>query len=349
MEDTPQQLQEFDNHRFVSYIWDPKTQMEGFIAIHRSSKNNPAFGATRIVEYPSKVDALRDALNLSRLMSYKAALAGLPYGGAKGVIILPPHLNPKERRDVIKSYTKRVNYMGGHFVTGADVGIRPTDLKVMRENSEFIEGVNSQPVKFTAMGLMMAIEVALEEVFGSPDISNRSFAIQGVGKIGSSLVALLSQAGAKKIYIADIDKQCVSEVKTRFPKVEVVTPAQIYRQKVDIFCPCALGNSLTPKTISRIKAPIILGGANNQLESRTVGELLHKLGILYAPDYVVNAGGIISVVDQYENKRFSEDRIAKRLNNIRVIFKSLLAQSKSSGRPLNIVADEMAESIFNNH
>lgn len=348
MNGTIERFAEFDSHRFVSYISDPKTRLEGFIAIHRGTLENPAFGATRIVQYHTKVDALKDALNLSKLMSYKAALAGLPYGGAKGVIILPPNLSDIERSVLFKSYADKVNYLNGHFVTGADVGISNSDLKIMRKGSAFMEGINSKPVKFTALGMVMAIEVVLEEIYGIADMKKRTFAIQGVGKIGSELVKLLYKR-AKKIYIADVNSERVNEIQRKFPNVEVVTPTQVYKQKVDVFCPCALGNSLTTKTISLIKAPIILGGANNQLETSAVGELLHKLGILYAPDYVVNAGGIISVVDQYENKRFSEKRIEKRLNNIRVILRTLLKQSKISGRAMNVLADEMAQNIFNNH
>jgi leucine dehydrogenase len=348
MNDNFNLLSEFDGHRLVSFIFDPKTGLEGFIALHRGSLENPAFGATRIVEYGSRLDALRDALRLSRLMSYKAAMAGLRYGGGKGVIILPSHLDPNNRREMLKAYALKVNYLGGHFVTGADVGITSDDLKLMRANSKYMVGTKSDPVYFTAQGLVNSIKVCLYEVYGSTGLGQRTFAIQGVGKVGCALLDLVYKE-AKKVYIADIDTERLVEVKKKYPKVEVVSTTMIYRQKVDVFSPCALGKVLNPKTISKIKAPIIVGGANDQLSDPSVGELLCKLGILYAPDYVVNAGGLISVVDEYEHGRSNAKRTAKRLVNIQVILHSIIKQSVATGRATNIVADEMAEKIFNNH
>lgn len=338
----------FDGHKMVSFVYDDKSKLEGFIALHRGSLQNPAFGATRIVPYASKEDAIKDALRLSKLMSYKAAMAGLSYGGAKGVIILPSGISAIERKALLKAYAQKVNYLGGRFVTGADMGISEADLKVMRSTSDYIVGMSSNPVKFTALGMFSALEIVLEEMYGLKDISGRSFAIQGVGKIGTAFLDLIyNRAG--KVVIADIDAGQVAAVKKLYPKVSIVTPAAIYKQKVDVFSPCASGGVLNSKTISRIKAGIILGGANNQLEDAEVGELLFKLGILYAPDYVVNAGGLISVVDEYEHKKFDQARTMKRLNNIKVMLHSILKLSNKQNCATNIVADEMAEKIFNNH
>lgn len=339
---------EFDQHRLVSFVYDPKTKLEGFVAIHRGTLQNPAFGATRIAAYKSKEEALADALRLSKLMSYKAAMAGLKYGGGKGVIILPPLANAAERRELLTAYSRKINYLGGHFITGADVGITQSDLKVMRAASDYMVGVSSDPVKFTAQGMLNGIEICLNEVFGNPSVKGRSFAIQGVGKIGTALLQLTYKQ-ASKIYVADVDPQRLEYIKKTFPKVEIVLPSQIYKQKVDVFSPCALGGSLNPKTITKIKSPIIAGGANNQLDDRTTGELLHKIGILYAPDYVINAGGLISVVDEYEHKKFDSKRTTKRLNNITVMLNNVIKQSKQTNRATNIVADDIAEKIFNNH
>ncbi len=339
-------LEEFDNHKLVSFALDKKTKLEAYIALHRGSLTSPSFGATRIAKYANKEDALRDALRLSRLMSYKAAMAGLDYGGGKGVILLPSNVNKADRERIIASYAEAVNYFGGHFVTGADVGVTNADLKVMHANSEYIVGVRSNPVLYTAQGLFKAIEFCVQHRFGNKDLKKRSFAIQGVGKVGGALLHLLYKK-AGRIVITDIDPIRLKEVKKKYPKVEVVSPVAIYKQDVDVFSPCALSNSLTSQTITKLKAPIICGGANNQLQDRSVGELLHSLGIMYAPDYVVNSGGLISVVDEYEHKQFNSARVKTRLNNIIVILKEIFSRSQAMNRATNIIADEMAEEIFN--
>ncbi|PIR96156.1 MAG: hypothetical protein COT92_02470 [Candidatus Doudnabacteria bacterium CG10_big_fil_rev_8_21_14_0_10_42_18] len=337
-------FKEFDDHRMVSFISDSKRKLKGFISIHRGNTVIPSFGATRFVSYNNSNEALRDALRLSKLMSYKSALAGLKYGGAKGVIILPQKAYSKTA--ILKAYCHSLNYLHGHFITGADVGLSGKDVRYMRKQSEFIVGVKVDPVKYTALGMLGALEVSLNEVFGSKSIKGRTFTIQGVGKIGGAMVELLYKE-AKKIIVADVDKKRLTIIKKAFPKIILTTPQKIYTEKSDVFMPCALGHSLTSRTTAKLRSSIILGGANNQLANNTVGELLYKLGILYAPDYVVNAGGLISVVDEYETKNFDDARIKKRLRNIQVVLHSILKESQRSHRASNLVADQMAEKIFN--
>ncbi len=341
-------LDEFDNHKLVSFVFDKKSKLEAYIALHRGSLTSPSFGATRIVGYAQKEDALRDALRLSRLMSYKAAMAGLDYGGGKGVILLPEGISAKERARIIECYCEALNYYGGHFVTGADVGITDDDMEIMHKNSQYIVGVESNPVQHTAQGLLKAIEFCVQKKFEDNDLGKRSFAIQGVGKIGTALLELLYDKAAK-IVVTDVDTTRLKEIKEQYPNIEAVAPEAIYKQAVDVFSPCALSNSLTSKTITQLKASIICGGANNQLQDKSVGELLHSLGILYAPDYVVNCGGLISVVDEYEHKQFDANRVKTRLNNIVVILKEIFTRSQLSNKATNIIADEMAEEIFNGH
>jgi leucine dehydrogenase len=345
MIDLKKQYQEFDNHELVSFIQDNSCGLQAVIALHRGNSHTPTFGATRIVDYKSIDDALKDALRLSRAMSYKAALAGLRYGGGKGVIIAPRNVVDKK---FFECYAEKINLFNGRFITGADVGVSGADVKTMSKYSSFMVGVNSDPVKYTALGLFYALDIALKEVFQNSALKKRKFAIQGVGKIGESFLNLIYKK-AGKIYITDVDNERVKAVKRKYPKVEIVTPASIYRQSVDVFSPCALGNVLNSTSISKIKAPIILGGANDQLQDAAVGELLFKLGILYAPDYVVNAGGLIAVVDEYEHKKPNQQRITRRLNNIKVMLREIIKNSRSSGLATNIVADQMAEKIFNNH
>jgi leucine dehydrogenase len=337
---------EYDNHRMISFVSDPKTGLQAIVAIHRGSTAVPAFGATRLAHYDNIHEAIAEAMRLSKLMSYKAALAGLKYGGAKGVILAPR--NTANMGDIFKAYADKVNFFDGHFITGADVGVSQADVKLMQKHSKSFVGVTVDPVKYTALGLLAGVRVALKEVFDTPGLSGRKFAIQGVGKIGSAFLDLIyKEAGT--IYIADVDFVQLKKIKRQFPKVQVVTPTEIYKQEVDVFAPCALSNALTPKTIAKLKAKIVAGGANNQLESASVGELLHKLGILYAPDYVINAGGLISVVDEYEHKSINRERLEKRVQNIGKTLHKIFAMSKKTGKATNLVADALAEKIFNNH
>lgn len=336
-------LDDFDNHKSATFIYDPLSGLRGFIVIHRGGIVNPAFGATRIWGYPSEEDALIDALRLSRGMSYKSAMAGLNYGGAKAVIISPSGYS--SRKHLLKTYTQWVNCLNGRFITGADVGVSDDDLKVMLEEGKYVVGGQSDPVKFTALGVLYGIRVCLNEVFGDSSIVGRTFAIQGVGKTGMGLLRLIYDE-SKKIYVADVDNELIGRVKEGFPKVEVVSPSEIYQLKVDVFSPCALSHEVNFKNVSSFNCKIIAGSANNQLEKREVGELLHKLGILYAPDYVINAGGLITVVDEYEHTNSNEKRVERRVAKIKNTMKAIIEKSKRLRKATNVVADEMAEKIF---
>lgn len=339
------QFKSFDHHKFVIPLYNDTGKILGFIAIHRGNDAAPAFGATRIWHYSSLKEALNDVLQLSRLMSYKSALAGLPYGGAKAVL-LNGFLSKHERKSLIKAYAQKVNFLRGGFITGADLGVEGIDLKLMKNTSKYIVGVSTDPVKYTVLGVYSGIQACLYEVFGSESLHNRSFAIQGVGKTGKALLELLYK-DAKKIIICDVNEKRILQVIKKYPRVEVVPPAEIFKQEVDVYCPCALGNVITHKNIKDLRAKIICGSANNQLENDKIGELLFKRNILYAPDYVVNAGGLIAVVEEYEKPQISEERISKKVSDIKRKLKHIIEVSKKSKVPTNIIANEMAEKIFN--
>lgn len=336
-------LSEFDNHKLVSYVHDAKSGLQGFIALHRGNEEHPSFGATRLWKYLSEAEALQDALRLSKTMTYKAALAGLKYGGGKGVIIYSPY---KKTRALLKSYTEKINYLNGHFITGADVGLNERDVKIMRRYSPFIVGLSSFPEKYTASGLFLAIQVCLKEMFGTEKIEGRTFAIQGVGNIGREILRLLYRQNAK-IFIADIDKKKIKIIKKLFPKIQVIKPSEIHKQKVDIYSPCALSSAINFKNISQLRCKIIAGGANNQLENSRVGELLHRLNILYAPDYLINAGGLISVADEYEHKNHNPKRVSQRLLHIKKTLEKIIKISKRKHSPTNLIANQLAERIIN--
>jgi glutamate dehydrogenase/leucine dehydrogenase len=336
-------LSDFDDHRLVTFFQSKKNNLKGYIAIHRGNNKYPAFGATRLWNYPDLNSALIDALKLSKTMSRKAALAGLHCGGAKAVIL--SNGNVGNRKEFLKSYAEKVNYLGGHFITGADVGIESEDVKTMRRFSPYFVGVKVDPVRFTGLGILYSIQACLKTTFGSEKLEDRTFAIQGVGKIGSELLKLIYPS-AKKIYITDIDKSTIKNVKRRFPAVIVTPPLEIYKKKVDIFSPCALGNCLNKKNVNQFNCRIIVGGANCQLESEEIALKLHEKGILYAPDYLVNAGGLISVYDEYEDNNVHIRRIIKRVRKIKNTMKNIILLSKEKDKPTCFIANEMAEKII---
>ena len=344
------ELPEFDDHALVSFAEDEASGLRAIIAVHRANPDVPSFGATRFWHYASDLEGVKDALRLSRLMSYKAALAGLKCGGAKGVI-LAPKTNGIVRKKLIEAYAARVNILGGRFVTGTDVGISQEDLDTMRRVSRNIIGFNDNSTEFTAIGVFESVKAALQEVFGSPDVAGRSFAIQGLGKVGGGLLSLLyGPAGPEaKIYVSDIDLERVERIKAKYPRVIPVAPEAIDAQEVDVFSPCALSGAINKKSIERIKAKIVAGGANNQLTDEASGDALHARKILYVPDYVANAGGLVAVFDEYQNPSYDRARVAQAVQHIPETLRKIFAESRAENITPSRIANRMAERIFNGY
>jgi leucine dehydrogenase len=341
----PEKLEEFDYHKIVQYVYDEKVGLRGFIAIHRIRNSKPSLGATRLWKYKTEADALKDALLLSKTMSYKSALAGLPYGGAKAVLLFSPKLK-NNRHKFLSSYAKQLNNLEGKFITGTDVGITNNDVKTIKKYSSYVIGFKVDPAYYTAVGVLYGIEEALKYLFGSKEIRNKTFAIQGMGKTGFNLLKLIyNKAG--KIFISDIDKKTLKKVKRIFPKVKILSPKNILSQKVDVFSPCAMGKILNSKNVSSLKCKIIAGSANNQLENENIDSLIYKLGILYVPDYVINAGGLISVTDELENNIPRKKRILQKIFHIPVVLKSIFESSTKNKKPTGFIADKMAREILN--
>ena len=336
---------EFGSHNKIISMDDPATGLKGFIAIHRKNKNTPSFGATRAWRYISDDLALRDVLRLSKMMSYKCALAGLPYGGAKAVIFEP---KPSDREKVLYAYAEQINSFNGDFITGTDVGLTQYDLNLLAKKTKFIVGLNSDPALYTALGAFYSIQVGLQEVYGSSEITGKSFAIQGLGKVGMGLLALL-YPHTRSIIVADVNTTILTEVVSKYPHVKIVSNGDIYKQDTDVFCPCALGDAINIKNVNEISCKIVAGCANNQLENDNLGQILHDRKILYAPDFVVNTGGLIAVANEYEHKKFNEKRLSEKVRNIGKTLKDIFAQSKETNTPSNIIANKMAEKIFNSY
>ncbi|MFC1770803.1 Glu/Leu/Phe/Val dehydrogenase dimerization domain-containing protein [Candidatus Margulisiibacteriota bacterium] len=336
-------IKEYDNHKVV-YFLNKASGLYGIVAIHSmGTKGLSCFGATRFWSYTSYHDALKDVLRLSKTMSYKSIMAGLPYGGAKGVIIASPE-NIKNKKFVLLTYANQIKGKK-NFITGADVGLKMEDLQIMRQANKNIVGFKGDAVMFTSLGIYHSIKTCLENVFGTENITSRSFVIQGLGSVGMTLVKML-YGQAKHITATDIDPEKIRIAKAIFPDIEIVSPDEILNTPGDVFCPCAMGNVLNNKNIETLKCRIIVGGANNQLENKEIGDRLFQKGILYAPDYVVNAGGLISVTDEYEHEEFSHDRIRRKVENIRNTLTDILDTSTKNHKATNLVADEIAEQRF---
>lgn len=338
------QFPEFDRHTRIVSVEDESVGLKGYIAIHRA-RQAPALGATRLWTYASDDEALRDALRLSRLMSYKSALAGLPYGGAKAVLMHSPGALT-DRAAFFRAYAKKVDELVGQFITGTDVGVNNTDLQVMRAHTKHVIGNGVNSAYFTALGVLGGIQESLKHVSGSPDIAGKTFAIQGIGKTGMELLKLIySQAG--KIFAADINPGRIAVVRYFFPKVQFASPAEIHTQSVDVFAPCALAGALNAVTVPELQCRIVAGSANNQLQDAEAGQQLFARGILYAPDYVINAGGLISVVDQFINTTHDPERIKQQLLKIPHSLRDIFERSKLKGLAADIIADTMAAERIN--
>lgn len=335
-------LPEFENHNSVISIFNKEKKLHAYVAFHRGGFKNPAFGATRFMEYDTEEDAIRDVLRLSRLMSYKNAISGLPFGGAKGVIIKPK--GKFNRKELLEEYAKHIERLNGSFITGTDVGLNISDLRIMMKKTKYMVGVFNNPEKATAKGVYYSFLVLAKNVFNQSNLKDLSFAIQGLGKVGGELLSLIYPY-ASKIYVADIDSKKIQKFKKEFPNIEIVDTKKIHTQKVDIFSPCALSHTLTSKTISAIKAKAICGAANNQLKSIEVGDILHKLGIVYCPDYLVNAGGLIAVAKEYLDKKASTDNLDVKLKEIGSKLEKILIESKKTNKAPVIISEEFSVKV----
>lgn len=337
---------EYDRHNKVYRIEDKKTGLVGFIAIHRQRSLFPALGATRLWIYETEDDALRDALRLSRLMSYKSALLGLPYTGAKAVLI-KNNLVKSKRASFFKEYAKMVNELGGKFVTGTDVGVSGEDVANMNKYTDYVIGTQLNPAYYTAIGVFEAIKACLEKIYDNSNLASRSFAIQGLGKSGMSLLDLLYKK-SKNIYVSDIDEELNKVAKKKYSKIKVVNPLEIHKQKVDVFSPCALHGTINVNTSKELGCKIICGSANNQLRKKISGIKLRERGILYAPDFVVNAGGLISVVDEFRYGKPDDARIKIKLKNIRESLKLIFDEADRQNEANNVIAFRIAKELVYN-
>jgi leucine dehydrogenase len=339
----------FADHEAVILLHDEATDLRGFIAIHNTNLG-PAVGGTRIRYYKNESEALEDALRLSRAMTYKCAIAGVPFGGGKAVIMAPKHMNPREKQSLLRAYTKRLKLLDGHFYTGEDVGLSEKDIELLERYSDAIIGrpkVGDLPARWAALSVYSALEAALEEHFGSASFEGRTFGIKGLGNVGSELCGLISARGGTLV-VADIDSERVRKVQKLY-KVRAVPHSRIHAEAVDVFMPCALGGDLTAKTIPQLRCAIVCGAANNQLATKEDGHRLHARGILYIPDYVANAGGLLNVVAELHARGYSRTRVMAQLRKLKRSVSEIIVESRKHNVPTSDVADALAEKRFRIH
>jgi leucine dehydrogenase len=320
-------------------LWsDPTSSYRGIIAIHNTTLG-PAVGGTRIWNYATDEAATFDALRLSRAMSYKNAMAGLPFGGGKAVIVADG--NNIDREKFFRVHGQFVHSLGGRFITAEDVGTNPDDMEYIRMETPYVAGLASgagDPSPVTAYGVFRAIQAAANHRWGSRKLTKRRIAIQGCGKTGYALARLLYESGAK-LLVSDIDPARVKKVLNDFDAT-AVAPEQIARVEADIFAPCALGEVINDETIQRLKVGIVVGSANNQLLEDRHGDALHELGILYVPDYVANAGGIIHGCRELLG--WSEKETKERVHRIYDTVLNILTTAGCGSPPFR-VANQLAE------
>jgi|TARA_R110002072_G_scaffold123048_10_gene258118 leucine dehydrogenase len=338
---------EFDGHEKVLFGHDAKTGLKAIIAVHNTARG-AAVGGCRFWNYESDAAALTDVLRLSRGMTYKSALASLPFGGGKSVIIGDPKKLGSEA--FFLAMGRLIDSLGGLYSAAEDVGISVSDVEAMGQATPFVRGTRAgevgDPSPFTAYGVFKGIEAAVAHRLGRPSLKGVTVAVQGLGHVGFDLSRQLHQAGASLV-VADLNRARLEEAQQRFGAV-ACDPQAIVGEAVDVFAPCALGAVINDQTLPRLKAAIVAGAANNQLAQARHGDVLRQRGILYAPDYCINAGGIIVIAYETQAKGARHDR-AKAMAHIDGIHSTLLEIFKRSDRQglaTSEVADHMAEERF---
>lgn len=337
---------DFEGHEGVHTFFDEKTGLKSIIAIH-STARGPAAGGCRMWDYASSEAALTDALRLSRGMSFKNAMADLDFGGGKAVI-LGDSRNQKTP-ELFEAFGRAVDSLNGQYWTAEDVGVSPSDLESTRKTTRYVAGLeghaaaSGDPSPVTAEGVFRGVRLCVEKAL-QRDLRGVHVAIQGVGHVGAYLAEKLHAAGAI-LTIADVNQTALAEVAAKTGATIVPTDA-IFDVEADVFAPCALGGAISALTLPRLKVKVIAGGANNQLADAMIGQTVFDRGILYAPDYVINGGGIINVAAEIRaleaNGSFDGEWVATKLDRLAQTLGEVIDQSIAEKRPANLVADEIA-------
>ena len=331
-------------HEQVVFANDPATGLRAIIALH-STALGPGLGGTRFYPYASTAEAVTDVLNLSRGMTYKNALAGLDLGGGKAVIIGDPHTLKSEA--LLRAYGRFVQSLGGRYYTACDVGTYSDDMDHIARECSFVTGRTvahggaGDSSVLTAYGTYQGMRAAAEVVWGEPTLGGRTVGVAGVGKVGRHLVRHLIEDGAT-VVVTDVHAPSLDRIREEYPQVQLVgSTEELVAGALDVYAPCALGGALTDEVVEVLSAKIVCGAANNQLAHPGVEKSLEDRGILYAPDYCVNSGGVIQVADELEG--FSFERAEQRASGIFDTTRAVFELARTDGVPPAIAADRLAE------
>ncbi len=338
---------EFDNHERIAFFSDEASGLKAIIAIHNTALG-PALGGCRMFPYASDEEAVTDVLRLSKGMTYKSALAGLHLGGGKTVIIGDPRQD--KTPEMLKAFGRCLEKLNGHYITAEDSGTSIDDIKIIGTQTEHVAGVmdrvgfdgqpgNGDPSPATAWGVYTGIKAAVSHAMDCNELDGIKVAVQGLGNVGYRLARYLTDAGAR-VYVSDIHRDIVERAIDELGVV-AVAPEDLFSADVDVLAPCAMGAVLDDRTIAQLQAKIVAGSANNQLKSDRHGQALMERGILYAPDYVINAGGIIDV--SHEREQYEAGRVRQHIEGIGVTLKEIFERSEQDGIPTLQEANRIAE------
>ncbi|MGE7182973.1 branched-chain amino acid dehydrogenase [Peribacillus sp. NPDC006672] len=334
-------LEKYDYEQLL-FCQDKQSGLKAIIAIHDTTLG-PALGGTRMWTYASEEDAIEDALRLSKGMTYKNAAAGLNLGGGKTVIIGDPRKDKNE--EMFRAFGRYIQGLNGRYITAEDVGTTVEDMDLIHEETDFVTGISpafgssGNPSPVTAYGVYRGMKAAAKEAFGNDSLEGKVIAVQGVGNVAYNLCRHLHEEGAKLI-VTDINKESVARAVESFGAT-AVDPDEIYGVECDIYAPCALGAVINDQTINKIKAKVIAGAANNQLKEPVHGDQIHEKGIIYAPDYVINAGGVINVADELLG--YNRERALKKVETVYDTIERVMEIAKRDQIPTYKAADRMAE------
>ena len=326
----------------VVFCQEKTSGLKAIIAIHDTTLG-PALGGTRMWTYATESDAIEDALRLARGMTYKNAAAGLNLGGGKAVIIGDPRKD--KNPEMFRAFGRYIQGLNGRYITAEDVGTTEEDMDLIHLETDFVTGVSAEfgssgnPSPVTAYGIYIGMKASAKEAFGSDSLEGKTVAVQGVGNVAFTLCKHLHDEGAKLI-VTDINKEAVQRAVDAFG-AKAVDINDIYSQDADIFAPCALGAVINDSTIPQFKVKVIAGSANNQLQDPKHGDRIHEMGIVYAPDYVINSGGVINVADELDG--YNRERALKRVEGIYGTIEQIFAISKRDKIPTYVAADRLAE------
>ncbi|MGR7811834.1 Glu/Leu/Phe/Val family dehydrogenase [Lacinutrix undariae] len=333
----------FDNHEQIVFCNDKDTGLKAIIGIHNTVLG-PALGGTRMWNYNNEWEALNDVLRLSRGMTFKSAITGLNLGGGKAVII--GDAKTQKTPELMKKFGEFVHSLSGRYITAEDVGMATSDMDLVREVTPYVTGISESkggagnPSPITAYGVFMGMKAAAKFKFGSDVLEDKNVYVQGIGNVGEALVEHLVNEGAN-VTITDISEERLEEVKSKYG-VNIYRGNDIYSETMDIYAPCALGATINDDTINKIKAQVIAGAANNQLADENIhGKLLQDRGIVYAPDFLINAGGIINVYAELEN--YGRPEIIRKTENIYNTTLEILEKAKASTITTNEAALQIAK------